>query len=115
MVIGWITPSNRKTFAKDPRVVGREPKGPMSHAAYLADLRGTPYGSVPENPTVDSKSTRRYGKNPQSGAIQGSTGVQPVNQVERGLKERSLYAREEKCPDVKVTTADYFGRETPRK
>jgi hypothetical protein len=98
-----------------------------SRAEYLRDLRGTPYGGKdanrdprasvngPQNPAVHSKNTKRYGHNPTSGDIQGSTGHQPITQIERGPDLRKIVAKEKKPDGPKVYSVDYFGKQTPRK
>jgi hypothetical protein len=100
---------------------------PQTRAEYLRDLRGTPYGGKdtsrdprasvngPQNPAVHSKNTKRYGHNPTSGDIQGSTGHQPITQIERGPDLRKIVAKEKKPDGPKVYSVDYFGKQTPRK
>lgn len=74
-------------------------------------LRGERYGAH-DNAPVSSKSTKRYGHNPTTGAIQGSTGENPAEQERRQL-EGAILARTANPPAKAVTeTLGYFDRPT---
>jgi hypothetical protein len=104
------TPANRPAF-----------KYPTAKE-HVAMQRGTPYNAAdpnkdvrasvngPNNPAVHSKNTKRYGHNPTSGDIHGSTGVQPVKQIERGPGAAPIHVIEKKPEPVKVERLDYFGK-----
>jgi hypothetical protein len=112
---------------------GHQEEGTIDHPfkyptpeQHRAQLRGTPYGAAdvnrdprsavngPNNPTVHSKSVRRYGHNPTGGDVHGSTGQAPVTQVNRGSGNLPIHVRENKPVSATIQPAmkervDYFG------
>jgi hypothetical protein len=65
-------------------------KGYQQGEKYRAALRPAPYGT--SNETVHSKNTKRYGRNPTTGDIQGSTGEQPASLYRSGPASSALAA-----------------------